>query len=331
MENEQFFISKVVILNGAAGFIGSHLTDKLLQAGARVIGIDNLITGKRANLAEAEKNTNFAFVQHDLNDAAGTVALLGQIQAQYGAIDLVFQLASPASPRGYQQHPVETYLVNSYALHIICQWLRDHSPQTRLLFSSTSEAYGNPEVHPQVETYWGNVNPNGPRSCYDESKRLGEAICGIFYRNFGLNTRIIRIFNTYGPRMDLEDGRVLPQFVRQIKNGEPLTVYGDGLQTRSYCFVDDLVEGICRFMASQHAGETVNLGNPGEYTVLETARIANAVAGRDPEMLEYRELPVDDPLRRQPNIDKARQLFGWQPQISFDEGIRRMFASYGIL
>lgn len=329
--NDEFFRSKVVLITGAAGFIGSHLVEKMLKVGAQVIGIDNYITGNKQNLETVVNDENFMLIEQDLNDQAGLLAALEKIQDKYHHLDIVLHFASPASPPGYQAHPTETYLVNTLALHNILTWLRDHAPQARLLFAGTSEAYGNPQVHPQVETYWGNVNPNGPRSCYDEAKRLGETICGVFYRDFGINTRIIRIFNTYGPRMDLNDGRILPQFIKEVKAGTKLTVYGDGSQTRSYCYVDDLVEGITRFLASEYAGETVNLGNPGEYTVLETAKIVNEVTGRDPEMIEFRQLPVDDPLRRQPDISKAKQLLDWEPKIAFRDGLTKMLAYYEVL
>ena len=331
MESEQFFRSKVVIVTGAAGFIGSHLVEELLRVGVVVVGIDNYITGQAQNLATVKKNPNFSLIEQDINVTEGWERCLNEIQAKFGRVDLAFHFASPASPPRYQAHPVETYLVNTLALHTLCHWLERKNPHARLLFAGTSEAYGNPLVHPQVETYWGNVNPNGIRSCYDESKRLGETICGVFFRNFGLNTRIVRIFNTYGPRMDLNDGRILPQFVKQVQKGDKLTVYGDGLQTRSYCYIDDLVRGILALMASDAAGETVNLGNPGEYTVLQTAQIVNEVTGRDPDWIEYQPLPSDDPLRRQPDITKAQTLLGWQPRVPFREGLVQMLKFYQVL
>ena len=330
MEIEQFFRSKVVIINGAAGFIGSHLPERLVECGAKVIGIDNFITGNRRNVEFLMNNPNFRLIEQDLNDQAGTLSVLEQIKKQEGRVDVVLHFASPASPPGYQKHPTETYLVNTLALHNVLVWLREYAPEARLLFAGSSEAYGNPQVHPQVETYWGNVNPNGPRACYDESKRMGESICGVFYRDFGLKTYIIRIFNTYGPRMDLEDGRVLPQFIKQVQAGEKLTVYGDGLQTRSYCYVDDLVAGALAFVASDYAGETINLGNPGEFTILQTAQIVNQVTGRAADQLEYRPLPIDDPLKRQPDISKAKKLLGWQPQVPFRQGLARMLAFYQV-
>ncbi|MBQ6438384.1 SDR family NAD(P)-dependent oxidoreductase [bacterium] len=331
MQIEDFFTSKVVVITGASGFIGSHLSERLLAAGNRVIGVDNFITGNRKNTEHLAQNPHWELFEQDICDTQGLNALLDKILSKYDRIDMVLHFASPASPPGYQRHPRETYLVNSLATDSLLAWLRGHSPESRFLFAGTSEAYGNPQVHPQPETYWGNVNPNGPRSCYDEAKRLGETICGVYDRDFGLDTRIVRIFNTYGPRMDLADGRILPQFIQEIRRGQPLTVYGDGSQTRSYCFIDDLVEAVLRLAASPDgAGQTVNCGNPGEYTVLQTAQICNQVAGRAAEMIEFRPLPTDDPLRRRPDITKARQLLSWEPKVAFADGLRVMMTHYGI-
>lgn len=327
---EQFFTSKTVLVTGAAGFIGSHLCDKLLELGAQVIGLDNFVTGNENNLTQAKENERFQLAKVDLNDQEALLAQLGQLKlTDKGRNLIILHFASPASPPLYQKYPTETYLVNTLALHNLLAWMKDYAPAGRLLFAGTSEAYGNPLEHPQKETYWGNVNPNGPRSCYDEAKRLGETICGVFYRQFGLDTRIIRIFNTYGPRMDLNDGRVLPQFIKEYLAGENLTIYGDGSQTRSYCFVSDLVDGVLKFVASADlAGETINLGNPGEYTILETAQLFNETVDREPQLLEYLPLPTDDPVRRQPNIDKARRLLDWAPQVDFKTGLEMMINSY---
>jgi nucleoside-diphosphate-sugar epimerase len=301
-----------------------------LTKGERVIGLDNFITGRRENVAAAEARENFELVEVDLNQQDKLVAVLEQVQQDYGRIDLVAHLASPASPPLYQKYPVETYLVNSLATHNILAWLEANQPKARFLFASTSEVYGNPLVHPQPESYWGNVNPNGARSCYDESKRLGETIGGIFEREHGMDVRMMRIFNTYGPRMDLDDGRVLPQFVKQCLAGEKLTVYGDGSQTRSYCFVSDLVEGAYRLLTLEGLkGETVNLGNSGEFTILETAKIINELAGRAENEMEFLPLPEDDPMRRQPDISKAKKLLGWEPQVQFREGLKMMIDYYG--
>jgi nucleoside-diphosphate-sugar epimerase len=239
---------------------------------------------------------------------------------------LILHFASPASPPRYQAFPVETYLVNSLATHHLAQYIKHQAPTCRMVFASTSEVYGDPAEHPQSETYWGNVNPNGVRSCYDEAKRLGETICGVHHRDFGLDIRIVRIFNTYGPRMDPADGRIIPQFVTEALRQQPLSVYGDGQQTRSYCYVDDLVRGIIEFANREElAGVTVNLGNPEEYTVLETAEIIfELIRGHAPteQEMSFRPLPKDDPVRRQPDISKAQQLLDWHPQTSFRQGLQ---------
>lgn len=322
-----YFSGKTVVVTGAAGFVGSHLCDWLLSAGAQVVGIDNLITGRMSNVeairqqagAQAE---SFRFIEADVSQPV-TNYFPTNISP-----DLVLHFASPASPPQYQAKPVETYLVNSMGTHYWLEFLRDHFPQARFLFASTSEVYGDPLEHPQSESYWGNVNPNGIRSCYDEAKRMGEAICGVFSRDFGLDVRMVRIFNTYGPRINPNDGRVVPQFVGQALRGEPLTVYGDGSQTRSFCYVSDLVAGIVALAAHESgAGQTVNLGNPVEQTVTEIAeQIRHAIAaktGNPAVSIEYRPLPGDDPTRRQPDISKAAELLKWQPQVSFTDGLAR--------
>lgn len=328
--NEDFFRSKVVIVTGAAGFIGSHLCDELLKRGAKVVGLDNLITGNKSNLEEAQASENFHFEEVDVNNEAATRKIFAQIQAKHGQIDLVLHFASPASPPLYQRYPTQTYLVNTLALHNILTWLKENQPEAKLLFAGTSEAYGTPLEHPQKETYWGNVNPNGLRSCYDEAKRLGETICGVFNRDFGMDTRIVRIFNTYGPRMDLNDGRILPQFIKEWLSGEKLTIYGDGAQTRSYCYVSDLVRGILAFAggAASLRGETINLGNPREWTVLETGKLFNRLIERPEEDFEFLPLPKDDPTRRQPDISKAKELLDYAPEVEFEEGLKMMLESY---
>lgn len=319
-----YFDQKTVVVTGAAGFVGSHLCDHLLAAGARVIGVDNFITGQEKNLSDLQGKPGFQFIKADVN-------LDPSVYLTAEKIDLVLHFASPASPPLYQKYPVETYLVNSQATHLLLQFLKQNHPQARFLFASTSEIYGNPQEHPQVEGYWGNVNPNGPRSCYDEAKRLGETICGVHQRDLGMDVRIVRIFNTYGPRMNPEDGRVIPQFVTEALAGKPFTIQGDGSQTRSYCYVEDLVKGILALAASdQGNGQTVNLGNPEEFTILETARlIDHAINGADhqPEM-NFRPLPQDDPLRRRPDISKAQSLLNWQPSVSFAEGLQQTIAYF---
>jgi nucleoside-diphosphate-sugar epimerase len=250
------------------------------------------------------------------------------------APDVILHFASPASPPSYQQYPVETYLANSYATHQLLQYLMAQNPKAIFLFASTSEIYGDPLVHPQTETYWGNVNPNGIRSCYDEAKRLGETICGVHARNYNVDARIVRIFNTYGPRMDLQDGRVIPNFIRAALNRQPLPIYGDGDQTRSYCYVSDLVEGILRFAATPNlAGETINLGNPGEFTINQTVEeMKRVVKELAPQLGEVRTmsqaLPADDPTKRQPDISKAIALLNWQPTVDFATGLSKTFSFY---
>lgn len=332
MTNNNYFTNKVGIITGAAGFIGSHLTDKLLGLGSRIIGIDNCLTGKKKNLHSALKQTNFTFYQTDIIPEHTLIPLLDKVRSTHGQIDFMAHLASPASPPLYQRYPCETYLVNSLATHNLLSWLKSQAPSARFLFASTSEVYGDPLVHPQKEDYWGNVNPNGVRSCYDESKRMGETIGGVFYRDFGLDVRIMRIFNTYGPRMDLQDGRILPQFIQQALAGEKLTIYGDGSQTRSYCYVDDLVAGIVSYLSAPAlAGATLNLGNPVEFSVKQTAKIFNQLLGRSTNEIEYLPLPADDPKKRQPDISKAKKLLGFTPQVSFKQGLAQMLASYQLI
>jgi nucleoside-diphosphate-sugar epimerase len=332
-----YFKNSTFLVTGVAGFIGSHLCQELLTRGAYVLGVDMLITGQEQNLdlalqAASQANPElslqqikdrFTFVKADVNQPVENY-LPDFDSAQIKAI---LHFASPASPPIYQAYPRLTYLVNTWATHQLLNYVLMHQPAARFLFASTSEVYGDPQVHPQPETYWGHVNPNGPRSCYDEAKRLGEAICGIHERDLDLDTRIVRIFNTYGPRMDIDDGRVIPNFIKQALQGRRFTVYGDGSQTRSYCYIDDLVEGILRTLAyDDMRGQTVNLGNPDEYTVLETAQeIKQAVGGSfKPEKdLVFRDLPQDDPSRRKPDISKAKKELTWQPKVDFRQGLRK--------
>jgi nucleoside-diphosphate-sugar epimerase len=324
---EKYYKNKTVLLTGAAGFIGSHLTQALLEHGAKVIGVDNFITGDKQNLDAAlsevpEKlRDNFTLIEADVNQPPENY-LPDEVR-----IEAIFHFASPASPPIYQAYPRLTYLDNTWATHQLLDYLLVHNPLGRLLFASTSEVYGDPEEHPQTEDYWGNVNPNGPRSCYDESKRLGEAICGVHHRDLDLDTRIVRIFNTYGPRMDVDDGRVIPNFIKQALMGDKFTVYGDGQQTRSYCYVDDLVDGVLRLMAyDEKKGMTMNLGNPDEYTVIETAQVIKETVDGEFDQdqdLVFRPLPKDDPTRRKPDISLARKELAWGPKVDFKQGLRK--------
>lgn len=334
-----------IIVTGAAGFVASHLVEALLDQAddsQLIIGVDNFLTGRQNNLGQVAQHpkaaNQFRFLQADVTAPAETYLqpffseLLenGSFSNDF-SIQAIYHLASPASPPRYQEHPVETYQVNAFATHELLSYLKENHPQGRFIFASTSEVYGDPEVHPQPETYWGMVNPNGVRSCYDEAKRLGESICGVFERDFGLDVRIMRIFNTYGPRMDPDDGRVIPNFIKQSIQGDPITMYGSGGQTRSYCFVSDLVAGIVKLGAAAGAngqplkGVTINLGNPDEYSIQETAEIIYETVHSQPlteEMIVFRELPGDDPTRRKPDITRAQEILGWQPTVSLADGLR---------
>jgi dTDP-glucose 4,6-dehydratase len=296
-----------IIVSGAAGFIGSHMCDRLLAEGYAVAGLDNLLTGSEQNLAHLAGKPHFEFIRHD-------VTLPFDLD---GPVDAVLHMASPASPRDYLEHPIETLDVGSAGTRRMLELARQH--EATFLLTSTSECYGDPVEHPQVETYWGNVNPVGPRSCYDESKRFAEAMTMAFHRTYGLRTNIARIFNTFGPRMKLNDGRVVPAFLDQALRGEPLTVSGDGSQTRSFCYVSDLVDGIYRLMQSDER-YPVNLGNPREMTILEFAECIRRMTGSR-SAIAYQPLPEDDPKQRQPDITKARRLLGWEPRVPLEEGL----------
>ncbi len=298
-----------VLVTGGAGFVGSHLCERLLAGGATVLCMDNFSTGARRNLAGLLGHPRFELLEHDVT---APVAL---------AVDAVFHLASPASPVAYQQQPEATALANSLgSLHLL-RLARDCG--ARYLFASTSEIYGDPTEHPQRETYWGNVNPLGPRACYDESKRFGEALTMVYLREYQLDARIVRIFNTYGPRSDPRDGRLVPNLVTQALRGEPLTVYGDGSQTRSLCYVDDLVRGLELAMFTEGTrGAVFNLGNPDEHTVLEYAELIRELVNPRVDIV-FRPLPADDPTRRRPDITRAREQLGWQPQVPLREGLAR--------
>lgn len=298
-----------IVLSGAAGFIGSHLVDRLLSEDHTVIGLDNLITGALRNLAHLKGNTRFQFQMCD-------VTLPFEIN---GEVEAVLHLASPASPKDYLNHPLETLEAGALGTRNMLELARRHN--ARFLLASTSECYGDPLIHPQPETYWGNVNPVGERSCYDESKRYAEALTMAYHRVYGLRTSIARIFNTYGPRMQLNDGRVIPAFLDQALRRAPLTIHGDGSQTRSFCYVSDLVEGLYRLMLSDEH-YPVNLGNPEEMTVRELAEFVCQLVGVELH-IEQLPLPEDDPKQRRPDITKARELLGWEPLISLEEGLRR--------
>ena len=317
--NTTSFSHAVVLVAGAAGFIPSHLCEALLNQGATVLGIDNFISGRESNLSSFRNHPKFTFLQADITKPTADL-LPGWFRPTH-----IFHMASPASPPGYQKHPVETYMVNAFGTHHLLQYMKEFASDATFLYASTSEVYGNPLEHPQKETYWGNVNPNGIRSCYDESKRLGETICGVHSREYDMDVRIVRIFNTYGPRMDPNDGRVIPQLMTQAVKNEPFTIYGDGKQTRSLCYVSDLVDGLLRLSSEPNAkNETVNLGNPDERTVQELADLIQTISGCEGHKT-YAPLPKDDPTRRQPDISKAKSLLGWEPKVSLREGLTKTF------
>lgn len=303
-----------IVLSGAAGFIGSHLCERLLADGHEVIGVDNLVTGAERNLAHLSGHSRFFFALHDVTRQF----------AIDGAVDAVLHLASLASPKDYLAHPIETLESGSAGTRAMLDLAREKS--ARFLLTSTSECYGDPHVHPQPETYWGNVNPVGPRSCYDESKRYAEALTMAYHRVHGVRTTIARIFNTYGPRMRLDDGRVVPALIDQALRGEPLTVFGDGSRTRSFCYVSDMVEGLCRLLMSEER-YPVNLGNPREMTILEFARTIQRLTG-SASAIVHQPLPEDDPKQRQPDISKARNILGWEPKVMLEEGLRLTIASF---
>jgi dTDP-glucose 4,6-dehydratase len=297
------------VVTGGAGFLGSHLSDRLLAEGFRVIAIDNFITGSPDNVAHLAGNPDFRFIRHNVSEFIFVP----------GNVDYVFHFASPASPIDYLEFPIPTLKVGALGTHNSLGLAKDKS--AKFLLASTSEVYGDPLVHPQGEDYWGNVNPIGPRGVYDEAKRFGEAMTMAYHRFHRMDTKIVRIFNTYGPRMRLRDGRVVPAFISQALNDEPLTVFGDGSQTRSFCYVSDLIEGIFRLATSEHHGP-INLGNPVEMTIKQFAERIIEITGCK-SGIEYRDLPVDDPKVRQPDITRARaELENWEPKVGFDEGIR---------
>ena len=300
---------KRVLVTGGAGFLGSHLCDRLLDEGWDVVCMDNLITGNLANIEHLFGREGFVFVKHDVTNFIHVP----------GRLDAILHFASPASPIDYLQLPIQTLKVGSLGTHKALGLAK--SKDARFLLASTSEVYGDPLIHPQPESYWGNVNPVGPRGVYDEAKRFAEALTMAYHRFHGVDTRIVRIFNTYGPRMRAGDGRVVPAFITQALAGEPLTVFGDGSQTRSFCYVEDEVDGIWRLLQSDHH-DPVNIGNPAEMTVLEFAREIIRLTGSRSE-ITFRPLPEDDPKVRQPDISLARKLLGWEPKVTLEEGLRR--------
>ncbi|NUS11455.1 MAG: SDR family oxidoreductase [Streptomyces sp.] len=302
-----------ILVTGGAGFIGSHLCERLLDDGHDVIAMDNFFTGRRSNIHHMLGNPRFEFIRHDV------------VEPFHVEVDRIYHLACPASPVHYQRNPARTIRTCVQGTLNSLELARDTG--ARLFLASTSEVYGDPEVHPQQETYWGHVNPIGPRACYDEGKRCAEALAVSFSRQHGVRVRLGRIFNTYGPRMHENDGRVVSNLTVQALRGEPLTVYGDGSQTRSFCYVDDLVEAVLRFMESETGAEPVNLGNPQETTVGQIAREIKRLTG-SPSELAFEPLPQDDPTRRRPDISRAVALFGWEPKIDLEEGLRRTIAEF---
>jgi dTDP-glucose 4,6-dehydratase len=300
----------ISVVTGAAGFLGSHLTDRLLAEGHRVIAIDNLVTGSAANIGHLAGNENYRFIRHNVSDF---------IFLPEERIDYVFHFASPASPIDYLELPIPTLKVGALGTHNALGLAK--AKKASFILASTSETYGDPLVHPQKEDYWGNVNPIGPRGVYDEAKRFAEAMTMAYHRYHDIDTKIVRIFNTYGPRMRLRDGRVVPAFIGQALAGRPLTVFGDGSQTRSFCYVSDLIDGIFK-LAMSDFHEPVNLGNPREMTIKQFADEIIRITGAE-STIEYKPLPEDDPKVRQPDISRAKKVLGWEPGVSFEEGIIR--------
>ena len=301
-------MKKRVLVTGAAGFLGSHLCDRFIAEGFHVIGMDNLITGDLKNIEHLMPLKHFEFYHHDVSKFVHVP----------GNLDYIMHFASPASPIDYLQMPIQTLKVGSLGTHNLLGLAK--AKGSRFMIASTSEVYGDPLVHPQVEEYWGNVNPIGPRGVYDEAKRFQEAMTMAYHRYHGVETRIVRIFNTYGPRMRVNDGRVLPAFFSQALRGEGLTIFGDGSQTRSFCYCDDLVEGIFRLLMSDY-DLPMNIGNPSEITIMQFAQEILALVKNPKAYIDYRPLPVDDPKQRQPNIDKAREILKWEPQFDREKGL----------
>jgi UDP-glucuronate decarboxylase len=300
-------MARRVLVTGGAGFLGSHLCERLIQDGADVICLDNFFTGRRENVDKLLGHHRFELLRHDVTEPMTL------------EVDDIYHLACPASPVHYQRNPVRT--IRTGVMGTLNQLDVARDARARILIASTSEVYGDPELHPQTEDYWGHVNPIGSRACYDESKRCAEALAVSYARQYGIEVRIVRIFNTYGPRLAMEDGRVISNFIVQALRGEPLTIYGDGSQTRSFCYVSDLIDGFLRLMASRLDAQPINIGNPGEFTMRELAEKVLALTGSHSEVV-YRPLPADDPRQRRPDITRARDLLGWQPHVGLDEGLR---------
>jgi len=306
-----------VVVTGAAGFLGSHLCDRLLERGDEVVGIDNLVTGNMANLEHLFGTAGFTFVEHDVSRFIWVP----------GEVDAVMHLASPASPKDYLEMPIQTLKVGSLGTHNGLGLAR--AKGARFFLASTSEVYGDPQQHPQTEEYWGHVNPVGPRGVYDEAKRFAEAMTMAYHSHHGLDVRIVRIFNTYGERMRPKDGRVVSNFIMQALRGEPITIYGDGSQTRSFCYVDDEVRGFLALLDSDQTGP-INIGNPGEFTILQLAEIVIELTASSSPIV-HEPLPVDDPTQRRPDITKARELLGWEPTVDLREGLTRTIAYFASL
>ena len=307
---------KTAVVTGGAGFIGSHLCDRLINEGFKVMCLDNLVTGNYDNISHLEKNSNFKFIKHNVSKYIDIK----------GKIDFVLHFASPASPEDYLIYPIPTLKVGSLGTHNALGLAKDK--RAAFMLASTSEIYGDPLIHPQTEAYWGHVNPVGVRGCYDEAKRFAEAITMAYHRTHKIDTKIIRIFNTYGERMRIHDGRVVPNFIYQALNNKPLTVYGKGKQTRSFCYVGDLIEGIFRFLSIKE-NYPVNLGNPNEFTILELARLILKLTGNKDSII-YKKLPQDDPRQRCPDISKAKKLLKWKPNVDLQTGLKKTISWFSV-
>lgn len=307
-----------VLVTGGAGFIGSHLCERLLEKAYQVVCLDNLITGRKENIEHLKSNPNFTFIEADVTEES--------IKYQALSIKYLFHLASPASPVDYQKYPIKTLMTNSLGTYNMLEFARKN--RAKFLLASTSEVYGDPLEHPQKETYWGNVNPVGERSCYDESKRFAEALTMSYFRQYNLDVRIIRIFNTYGERMRKDDGRVISTFINQTLNNKLITVFGDGSQTRSFCYIADMIKGLIVAMLGKNTkGEIFNLGSPQEVRIIELAKLVKKLTKSRSEV-QFTKLPTDDPKRRKPDITKAKKILDWQPKISLEEGLKRTIKYY---